>query len=186
MSAHEATRSVAAASHHQARSLREQQDAEYEESLLMDQGLKESQAREAAQMEEIMRQSREAEAAAEAERARVAAEEESKRAALEAERAALAAALPAEPPAGDDGVVLVSFRLPSGGKLQRRFRDQEPLAHVRTHIRSLEGMEAHARRFRILSNFPRKVHSDDEATLASLKLGKQILFVVEAVQEDEE
>lgn len=174
------------AQHHQARSLREQQDLEYQESLLMDQSAKEQAALEAAQLEETLRQSREAEAAAEAERARQAAEEEARKAAAEAERAALAAALPAEPPAGEDGVVNVSFRLPSGGKLQRRFRDSEPLSHVRLYIRSLPEMDPHGDRFKILSNFPRKVHEDPQATLASLKLGKQILFVVEALQEEEE
>ena len=147
---------------------------------------KESQAREAAQLEDMLRQSREIEAQAEAERQRQAAAEEARRVALEAERAALAAALPPEPPAGEEGVVLVSFRLPTGSKVQRRFRDSEPLSHVRRFLQTQEEMQPHGDKFKILSNFPRKVHENQDATLTSLKLGKQILFVVELVQEEED
>jgi len=185
-----AQRSQADASRDSARELREQQDAEYAESLLMDQTLKESKAREAAEMEEILRQSREAEAAAEAQRVREAAEAEAARQAAEAARAQLAATLPPEPAAGEPGVVNVSLRLPTGAKTARRFRDSEPLRAVRAWVASLEEMSSLAaagqQRFRLLSNFPRKVHEDPDQALADLKLGKQILFVVEAVEDEED
>ena len=182
----EATRTSEEASREQARTLRQQQDAEYEESLLMDQTLKESEAMQAAQLEEMLRQSREMEAAAEAERARLAAEEEARRVAAEAERAALAARLPAEPAATSEGVVNVSLRLPTGAKVARRFLDSQPLEHVRLYAQSVGEMERHGDKFRVISNFPRKVHEQNDVTLASLKLGKQILFVIEPLEEEEE
>jgi FAS-associated factor 2 len=184
-----AQRSSADASRDSARELREQQDAEYAESLLMDQTAREAKAREQAEMEEILRQSREAEEAVEA--ARQAAEAEAERARVEAEaaRAAMAASMPPEPAAGEEGVVSVSLRLPTGAKkIARRFRDSEPLGHVRQWAQTLEELSelGIGSRFHLLSTYPRKVHDDPAQTLAELKLGKQILFVVEAIEEDEE
>jgi hypothetical protein len=134
----------------------------------------------------MLRQSREAEAAAEAARAREAAEAERLRAEAEAERLRLAAALPPEPPQGEEGVVNVSLRLPTGAKCVRRFRDTEPLAHVRLYVQSLPEMESVRDQFKLLSNFPRKEHSEPQATLASLKLGKQIQLIVESISAEDE
>jgi hypothetical protein len=149
-------------------------------------------------MEEILRQSREVEAEAERQRQRevqeaeaAAAAAEQARLAAEAERQKLAAALPAEPAAGGEGVVTVSLRLPKGSKAARRFKDSQPLQHVRSWVQTMEEVSAgvpagQQPRFKLLSNFPRKVHSDDQQTLADLKLGKQILLLVEFEDEEED
>lgn len=181
-----ATKSAEEEQREQARSLREQQDAEYEESLLMDQGLREAAEREERETEELLRISRETEAAAEAERQRQAALEEERRAAAEAERVALSASLPPEPESTVDGVVTLALRLPNAKKVARRFVDTQTLGTVRQYLASLEEMEPYGDQYQILSNFPRRVHADPDATLASLKLGKQIQLIVESTQEDEE
>lgn len=133
-----------------------------------------------------MRMTREAEEAAEAERQREAQAEEERKAAAEAERLALIASMPPEPAPTDEGVVNISFRLPNAKKVARRFLDSQPLSLVQRYLQSLEDMEALGTRYRILSNFPRKVHEDPQATIASMKLGKNIQLIVEAQQEDEE
>lgn len=169
-----------------ARALREQQDMEYEESLLMDQGLKEARAREEAEMAEMLLMSAEQEEKAEAERQRVAREEEEKAQAAERARLAKLAALPAEPEATADGVVNLSMRLPSARTQTRRFLDADTVGTVRQYLSSLEDMAQYGDHFRLLSNFPRKVHEDTQATLKSLNLGKKIQLIVESTLPEEE
>lgn len=137
-------------------------------------------------MEELLRISRES-AEAEAKRQQQLLEEEAKRQQqLEEERMAKLAALPEEPAGMTDGVVNISFRLPNAKKVSRRFLDSQTIGTVQQYIQSLEDMAPYGDKYQILSNFPRKVHEDPTATLASLKLGKQIQLIVESTAEEEE
>jgi len=137
-------------------------------------------------MEQLLQMSREAEEAAEAERERQRILEEQKQKAAEEERQALAASLPPEPAAGGEGVVSLSLRLPNASKVTRRFFDSQPLSLVHTFLRTLPEIQAVGSKYRILSNFPRKVHEDPTASLASLKLGKNIQLIVESLAEEED
>lgn len=137
-------------------------------------------------MEEMLRISRETEEAAQRERARLAAEEEERKANAEAERLARLAALPDEPPVTAEGVVNISFRLPNSKKVSRRFLDSSTIGTVQQFLSSLEDIQPLGEKYRILSNFPRKVHEDPTATLASLKLGKQIQLIIESTADEEE
>lgn len=167
-----------------ARALREQQDMEYEESLLMDQSLKQAKEREDAEMAEMLRISAEQEAQAEAERQRVAREEEQKAQEAERARIALVAALPPEPEQTAEGVVQLSMRLPTARTQTRRFLDSHAVGTVRQYLASLEDMAPYGDQFRLLSNFPRKVHEDPQATLKSLNLGRKIQLIVESTVEE--
>lgn len=100
--------------------LRQEQDAAYEESLLMDKHKEEEEER-------LRRAAERAAAAAAAEEARKAREAEEAAAALERSLAEKEASLPPEPgPEEGDAVVLV-VRLPKGGRLSRRFRQSDRL-----------------------------------------------------------
>jgi len=182
----EAQRVAEQAEVEQARTLREQQDQEYMESLLMDQGMKEAQEREAREMEELARQTREAEAKAAEDRRRHEEEEARRKEEAELERQAKAATLPPEPTAGGPAAVNISIRLPTGKKVQRRFRDTDHLSTVHSFVQSQEDMASLGEQYNILSNFPRTIHSDPNVEIGSLKLGKQILFLVESTVEEED
>lgn len=114
----------------------------------------EAAAAAAAREEAIAREAQE-EAAAEARRAEAA-----------AARAAAAAALPPEP-AASAGTVSVLLKLPSGERRTRRFAHAQPLASLFAFVETLEltrdggeeggGEGSGARRFRLASQYPRRV-----------------------------
>jgi len=107
----------------EARLIQNETDYAYEESLRMDRA-KEAAAR--AKREEEARAERAAAEAAAAAAAAAKAEAEMRDAAV----AAASSALPDEPAAGGDGVVDVAIRLPSGGRVRRRFLRTHALSAV--------------------------------------------------------
>lgn len=161
------------------RNIREQQDREYHEALLHDQAQaqQEERARQERIEEEKKRREEEEKKKREEREAQDRAEEEAKL------RQAIARSLPPEPAATEEGVVNVSFRLPSGKKLMRRFHDQTKMEIVFHYVRSLD--DCADLEYRLLSNFPRKIHDDPQSTIAQLKLGKQVLFVVEEIVDED-
>ncbi len=150
------------------RRLREEQEAEYRRTMAED----EARMRRAEEERERAR--------AEAERARLEAERVA-REAEERQRAVLAkaAALPPEPPAGPDTTDLI-VRLPEGGTpVKRRFLKQARLAEVVDFIES-KGVDT--ARYRLATNFPKRIYSDLSKSLAEEGLLQSQLILHEVDQ----
>merc|ERR1740121_1808352 len=155
----------------QRQELRDQQEAELQESMLMDQ-MREHQAREEreaaaamAKAEEQSRQEAANRAAQEAQQAR--AESEAKR-----------ARLPEEPPAGDPLRVALMLRLPNGTRLQRSFRSSEAVGCLYDFV-DLQCEELAGQPYRLVSTMPRKAYEDREPTLQDAGIKNQFVLMVE-------
>jgi len=165
---------------------REIQDQEYQEALRRDQEQQQIEMfrkiEEQRQREELESVRKRAENKAERRRREV----EHERNLREQKRQQLTAE-----PLGTN-VVNVSIRLPNGSKTQRKFKDSEPLQKVFDFVDCQEMPSANdeeedefgprqVKQFHLVSNFPRKVHTDRSQTLANLKLGKNIALIVEEI-----
>jgi len=159
--------------------LREQQDREYEESLALDRAREESVAeasrREAAELAQIAA----AEAELEAQRTR-------KREAAEQELSARRAELPSEPPAGTAATVEVLVRMPDGTRTKRRFAHSHLVSHLYDWVAvtwsDASGPES-VPPFKLISNMPRKEHTDRELSLADAGLAeRQFALFVEVLE----
>lgn len=159
----------------QRRQLREQQDAELQESMLMD-SMREEEARRQAEEAERLRQleaQRLAERAAqeEAEATRRANDAEEKRARL------LAAA---EPPATEPDRADVMIRLPDGRRLRRAFLGSHPVSHLYDFV-DLEGEQATAGApYRLVSTMPRRAFQNCAMSMSEAGLRGQCALLVEA------
>jgi FAS-associated factor 2 len=173
---------AARAENERARSLRDEQDAAFRESL-------EADAR------------REAAAAAAAEEAARLAEEEARAAAEEAAAEAAAAealrarealvarrrleksqSMKTEPAADAAGVCKVAVKLPSGGRRERRFLETDTLRDVFDFVDALDGDDAAAVgvKYSLVSNFPRRVFGrerDADVTLGEGGLAPQAMLM---------
>jgi len=148
------------------RSLRAQQDAEYEASLVADrartaEGIAREQQRAAAAAEEAAREAAEA--------MRVAAAEE--------RRLRKAAALAAEPPVGP-GVTQLVLRLREGGRLQRRFASDSPVEEVYDFAEASGVLPP----FVLVMALPRTVFLRDGRTLAEAGLAGGAMLLIEAAE----
>jgi hypothetical protein len=126
--------------------LREQQDADYHESLRADQLKEEALARQR-QQEELAQQE---------------AEEAARR--MQESLALKEASLPDEPsPEAEDAVQLV-VRLPEGGKLKRRFRTSHQLQSVFDFVDVFAGQTVGIEpgKYNLVSQFPRRVFKSGE------------------------
>lgn len=148
----------------QRQSLRAQQEAELQESILMDQ-----------MREEHAKANREAEAEAHrvAEQSRL--EQEHRVAAeLEAKRARL----PAEPAPGEPGRLALLLKLPNGQRLQRAFRATEAVSVIYDYV-DLQSPEVAGQRYRLVSTMPRRAFEDLQPTLQELGIQNQCVLMVE-------
>ena len=171
------------------RTLRDQQDREYQEALEKDREQQRKKEREA-EAKRKAEEEREARVrAAEEERRR---EERRKQDRL-ARKQRLLDSLPPEPTAGGAAVVTVSVRMADGKKISRRWEDSTAMDRLFDWIDAQPQQAAQAGDadvvrgeaaggVRVVSNFPRKVHTDGSVTVKSLGLGKQILLMVEPVE----
>lgn len=169
-----------------ARQLREQQEAEYQEVMRQDaEAMRQREAEEArereaqraaeaARLERERAERAEAERRAEAEhRARLEREERDR---IIAEKTRL---LAAEPPQGPDATDLV-IRLPNGGvPVKRRFLKRTTLAEV---MDFLETKDVDSTKYRLGTSFPRKVYTDMSRTLQEENLLQSQLICVEIEQ----
>lgn len=132
----------------QDRSLRAQQDMEYEASLAMDRAKEESKREE----EERQKRAREAR---DAKRLRV----------------------PPEPPAGTDGVAELVVRLPNNERIKRRFLVTHTIGDVydfiEAEVDSVTGME-----YDLMTPFPKKSFVDRAASIGDAGLSPRALLVV--------
>jgi len=146
--------------------LREQQEAELAESVLMDQ-MREQAAQEQRAQEAVVEQSR--------------LEEERRRAAeLEATRARV----PDEPPAGEQGRVAIMFRLPDGKKVQRAFRSSEAVGCLYDFLDVQLGQESAQARYRLVSTMPRQEFVDRGKKLTEAGIQNQFVLMVELSKDD--
>ena len=172
------------------RTLRDQQDREYQEALEKDREQQRKKDREAEQ-KKIAEEEQQA-------RVRAVEEEKLRKERREQERLArrhrLLESLPPEPAAGGAAVVTVSVRLVAGKKISRRWEDSTVMDRLFDWIDGQpqqvgQAGDADVVRAkagggtRVVSNFPRKIHTDGSATVKSLGLGKQILLMVEPVDD---
>lgn len=147
--------------------LREQQEQELAESVLMDQ-MREQQEREA----------READAAAQqaAEQSRLEAERKA-REDLQAKKARL----PEEPPAADPSRVAIMIRLPNGQRLQRAFRSSEVVGTIYDFV-DLQNEDLAGQQYQLVSTMPRKAYQDRRPTLQEAGIQNQFVLLVELLQ----
>lgn len=145
-----------------ARSLRAQQDSEFEQSLQMDRAKAES---EKAESERLAREQRE-----EAERAAASAN------ALEAKRARLPPI-----PAADatEQVTELLIRLPSGKRLQRRFYASNTLGDVYDFVDLESGDELEGDGYQLITPMPRIAFKDRTASLEDAQLLRRAMLVVD-------
>ena len=176
------------------RNLRAQQDREYQESLERDREQQRKKERDAEQKRRDEEERQAKQRAAEEEKQR----EERRKAERLERRQELLESLPLEPAAGGVAVVTVSVRLVDGKKISRRWEDSTPMDRLFDWIDGqpvrpgaagdaevLRGSETASGGVRVVSNFPRKYHTEGSATVKSLGLGKQILLMIEPVELEE-
>lgn len=144
--------------------LRSQQEAELQESMLMDQ-MREQQEREAREAAAALEQ---AEGASRLEAERKARED------LEAKKARL----PDEPPAADPSRVAIMLRLPNGHRLQRAFRSSEVVGTIYDFL-DLQNEELAGQQYRLVSTMPRKAYEDRQPTLQEAGIQNQFVLMVE-------
>lgn len=155
--------------------LRQEQDREYQESLALDRAREESAAEAASREAAEAAQLAAAEAESEAQRARAAEQ-------AAAELSARRAALPPEPAAGAPATVQVLARMPDGGRQTRRFAHTHRVSHLYDWVTVLwadaSGPET-VPPFVLVSNMPRKEHTERALSLADAGLGERqcALFV---------
>eukprot|EP00747_Dinoflagellata_sp_TGD_P165079 gnl/TRDRNA2_/TRDRNA2_185899_c0_seq1.p1 gnl/TRDRNA2_/TRDRNA2_185899_c0~~gnl/TRDRNA2_/TRDRNA2_185899_c0_seq1.p1 ORF type:complete len:500 (-),score=118.63 gnl/TRDRNA2_/TRDRNA2_185899_c0_seq1:150-1541(-) len=163
--------------HAEDRSLRSEQDREYEEALEMDR-LREAEqkAEEEKRAEEAARQQ-----AAAAEAQRQAEEAEAQRQAVEARRKEQAAALEAP---GADATARISLRLPNGQRIERKFRPTSTLAGVYTWAECCGVLPENAskgieipQRFTLKTSFPSTELTAMESTVEELKLAGTMILL---------
>jgi FAS-associated factor 2 len=152
--------------------LREEQNREYQETLLED------QMRETERQEVVDRERRAKEEKEEAKRLARAKEENR----LEDAKATIEMA-GGEPPAGSEGVTRLRFTLPNGKKVDRRFHTADTIGVLRAflvlHFHEQPGIEI--KNFGLSTNFPRKSFGDEdrEATLEEAGLAPQAVVMVQ-------
>ena len=180
------------------RLVRETQDREYQEALRADkEAMRKRQAEEEQKRQEEderKRQAAEAEAAEQRERER--------RQQQAGRRRSLLSSLPPEP-APSPTTVAVSVRMLDGKKISRRWDETVRMSSLFDWIDGQErpesadepaelmrkeggGQGGGAGQLRVVSNFPRRLHTDGSVTLKSLGLGKQVLLYVEEIVEEEQ
>eukprot|EP00931_Biecheleriopsis_adriatica_P027781 TRINITY_DN16640_c0_g1_i3.p1 TRINITY_DN16640_c0_g1~~TRINITY_DN16640_c0_g1_i3.p1 ORF type:complete len:363 (-),score=126.61 TRINITY_DN16640_c0_g1_i3:74-1162(-) len=157
-------------------SLREEQEAELQESLLMDQ-MREQEEKRRRLEEEEERKAKEASQLAEEQRQ---ADEEKARA---DQQAAKAARVPAEPSEDEPNKVDLQIRLPDGRRVRRRFLSSHLVGQVYDYI-DVEGLtsECEVEAYFLVSTMPRKEYKDREKTLAEVGLQGQCALIVEREQ----
>eukprot|EP01135_Chromosphaera_perkinsii_P007218 Nk52_evm26s745 gene=Nk52_evmTU26s745 len=152
--------------------IRQEQDAAYLESLRQDQEKK--RLREEAEA----RERREQEEAAERENAMKRAAEEAKR--MRLERLQM---LPEEPVKAGPGVTTVVVRLPDGGRLQRRFRNEDKVYHIYDYV---HGQDIGIDSFSLSSSYPKREVESSEETLEKAGLTPNIMLFLKNDEDDVE
>eukprot|EP00294_Goniomonas_avonlea_P006408 CAMPEP_0114562184 /NCGR_PEP_ID=MMETSP0114-20121206/12390_1 /TAXON_ID=31324 /ORGANISM="Goniomonas sp, Strain m" /LENGTH=243 /DNA_ID=CAMNT_0001747845 /DNA_START=72 /DNA_END=803 /DNA_ORIENTATION=- len=155
------------------RALRAQQDLEFQEGLAAD------RAR--------AREQEEAELAARREEERLQRQEEEreeKEARRRRRRVEAAANVKPEPPEEEGVTAIVAFRLPSGVRLQRRFRKTDQVQCLYDFVEANGELEHDV--FHLATHFPKTVFTDTSATLEEAGLHPQAMLFVDSADSDDE
>jgi len=169
----------------QRNALREQQEMELRESMLMDQ-MRETEERQRLQEAEQLRILEEQEKTNEAARAGAA------KAEAAAELQAKRSRVPAEPPTSEPNRLDIQIRMPNGRRLRRAFRGTDSVGQVYDYV-DIE-MEAPVEdgaaaaaasnggaSYRLVSTMPRRVYENRAQSLAEAGLQGQCALLVEAI-----
>eukprot|EP01104_Vermistella_antarctica_P001439 TRINITY_DN1148_c0_g1_i1.p2 TRINITY_DN1148_c0_g1~~TRINITY_DN1148_c0_g1_i1.p2 ORF type:complete len:496 (+),score=96.52 TRINITY_DN1148_c0_g1_i1:2245-3732(+) len=152
------------------RTIREEQDVAYEESLRAD------QERERREREEREREEREERERVEAIRA-----EEEARAAKKSQRERelelKLGRIPPEPAAGEVDVVQIYVRLPNGERIGRRFRSTDRFQSLYDFVDTKQD-EVEADTYELMTNFPRVVFRDVDEAISTGQFGKSALLMM--------
>lgn len=175
--AREARRANEAANARERRSVIEAQDAEYHESLQMDER-KEKEKKDKLQKEEEDRR-REAQAQAEADQAELKRQENASSQITQARER-----LPLEPPAETAGRLNILVRVPDGRRLKRAFLATDTVGQIYDFVIVEAGEALATQKFRLVSVQPREIYEDHSATLEASKL-QGILLLVEIIEDDD-
>eukprot|EP00933_Yihiella_yeosuensis_P008561 TRINITY_DN114075_c0_g1_i1.p1 TRINITY_DN114075_c0_g1~~TRINITY_DN114075_c0_g1_i1.p1 ORF type:complete len:205 (+),score=60.61 TRINITY_DN114075_c0_g1_i1:31-645(+) len=158
----------------QNQALREQQEMELQESILMDQLREQEEKRRRLEEEQILAES--ASIAAEHER-----QQQEKQRQQEELQAAKRARIPDEPGPDESDKVDILIRALDGSRTRRRFRSSDLLGQVYdfvdVHILSDE------EDYRLVSSMPRKEYTDRNQSLADAALEGQCALMIERIQE---
>lgn len=173
----------------QAALLREEQAAEYEESLRIDQerehtaALKRKQEEEAARVSAEQEEERRKKAEIEVSIARQ--EEEDRQRRVQEHILKAKSQLLPEPAKDASGRVDVMVRTPGGRRLRRGFLASTPVAQIYHFLDAEGGDEALAgRSYRLVSSRPRTIYDNRSASLADVGLSGQCVLLVEKTDDD--
>lgn len=147
--------------------LREQQELELQESILMDQMREQEEKRRRVEEEAVL-----------TEEATKAAEEDQRKS---EEQDAKRARVPAEPPVGAPGRADLQIRTPDGRRLRRAFRGSDLIGQVYDYI-DVEGSLGDAlngKSYRLVSTMPRKEYQDRGHSLEQAGLQGQCSLMIE-------
>jgi len=155
-------------------SLREQQESELQESMLMDQFREEEQKRRRTEEQQLERL--ETERLAEEAKKRDAEESQKK-----VEEEQKKARIPDEPPAGEPGRVDIMIKFPDGKRVRRAFRGTETVGQVYDYV-DVECNEAVAglAKYRLVTSMPRQAYEDKSLTLVDAGFKGQCALMIEA------
>lgn len=147
--------------------LKEQQELELKESLLMDQFREQEEKRRKIEEEQLIAM----------EATRVKEEELRLLQAQEAKRARV----PPEPPTGEPGRVEIQIRTPDGRRIRRAFRATDTVGQVYDFIDVdvFTGQAAPPQSYRLVSTMPRQEYEDRGRTLSQAGLQGQCALLIE-------
>lgn len=156
----------------QNQALREQQDAELQESLIMDQMREQEEKRRRLEEEELRNA---AEAARHAEMQR---QEEEERQRVAAHQLRVES-VPPEPDADAPNRVDLQIRSPDGKRTRRRFLSSHTLGQVYDYLQVEGFLSEPVEAFQLVSTMPRKEYKDRNETLADAGLQGQCALMLE-------
>jgi len=157
--------------------LKEQQEVELQESILMDQLREQEEKRRRVEEEEL--RALEASRVEEEERRRL--DEERRH---QAEQEEKRTRVPPEPPAGEPGRVDLQIRTPEGKRVRRAFHATNTVGQVYDYI-DVEGVlgEAFAgKAYRLVSTMPRREYEDRAQSLQDAGLSGQCALLIEPAE----
>jgi hypothetical protein len=160
------------------RRIMQEQNAEFEEALAMDQvrEAQEQEAREAALREEQrVQEEEEREKLEEEERQRLEAEAKEQTAKLLEEKRQR---LPEEPAVGEPGRVVLLFRLPRGQRRQRAFKATDCVSSLYDFVDTQDEEMAESV-YCLVTQVPRRVYKDREQTLEAAGVENQSVILAE-------
>lgn len=150
--------------------LREAQDQAFQESLAADRAKEKQREEDQSRAEALVR-----------EQERLKKQQEKEEEDFQVEKALCSSRLPPEPEAGDLTAMQVLLRMPSGHRLERRFRNTDKLQSVYDFAYTDESGQL-PKAFTLVTNFPRKelvTASDGGPLLHELDLGKRCALFVQ-------